>query len=224
MTFNRKETTKTGTLPGWAGRAVIFALVLLLHVAGSRSFAQKPQITILGGWMLNGSVDGAYGELDMPDDVAWGGALTFPVQSGMSVEFSYIRQETEVRYLPYTLAEPQTTLSTASVQYFMLGGIAEKGHSTEKVRPFGLFQGGVFVLTPDNNLYDSVTKFALAFGGGLNIDLSEKIGLRMQGRLLMPMWFDSGYIYAGSGGAGVGVSAGIPLVQGDFLGGLTFKF
>ena len=176
--------------------------------------------------MLNSSVDGYYGSLDMPDAVNWGGTLTFPVQSGMSVELSYTRQETEVRFEPYLFDAPYPagTLSAASVQYFMLGGIAEKAHSGEKVRPFGLFQGGVFVLTPDDPLYDSVTKFALAFGGGLNIDLSEKIGLRMQGRLLLPMWFDGGYLYAGSGGAGVGVSAGIPIVQGDFLGGLTFKF
>jgi len=205
--------------------ALLFAVLLLLS-ATSGSFAQgKPEITLLGGWMLNGSVEGYYGELDIPDDAAWGGAIDIPVQSGMSVEFSYTRQETEVRFVPFVFDAPyqEGTLSTASIQYFMLGGIAEKPSGSDKVRPFGLFQGGVFVLTPDGN-YDSVTKFALAFGGGLNIDLSEKIGLRMQGRLLMPMWFDSGYLYAGSGGAGVGVSAGIPLIEGDFLGGLTFKF
>jgi hypothetical protein len=206
------------------------ALFLLLPGAGSDAVAQgKPEITAIGGWMLNGSVDGYYGEVDMDDEVAYGGIITFPVESGMSVEFSYTRQETRASFYTYNPLNTPPGLASGSlgdvlVQYFMLGGIAEKGRGAEKVKPFGLFQAGVFVLTPDNSIYDSVTKFALAFGGGLNVDVSEKIGLRMQGRLLMPMWFDGGYIYAGSGGAGVGVSAGIPLVQADFLGGLTFKF
>ena len=208
-----------------AGVAIL--TLALVIVAGSGAYAQKPEITVLGGWMLNGSVDGYYGYLDMPDHVSWGGAVTVPMQQGVSVEFSYTRQETEVRFSPYTpLNNPYDKvglLSTASIQYFMLGGIAEKGRGSEKVKPFGLFQGGLFVLTPDDKKYDSVTKFALAFGGGLNIDVSEKIGLRLQGRLLMPMWFDGGYFFVGSGGSGMGVSAGVPLIQGDFLGGLTFK-
>jgi hypothetical protein len=221
MTWKQTHLTKSG------GTLIAVLLLLLLMAGASSADAQgKPEITVLGGWMLNGSIEGYYGELDLPDAAAWGGAITVPVESGMSVEFSYTRQETEVRFFPYVFnaAYPEGTLSTASIQYFMLGGIAEKGRGSEKVKPFGLFQGGLFVLTPDDKKYDSVTKFALAFGGGLNIDVSEKIGLRMQGRLLLPMWFESGYVYAGSGGTGVGVSAGIPLVQGDFLGGLTFKF
>jgi hypothetical protein len=206
------------------------AAILLLLAAGPNAVAQGkagPEITAIGGWMLSGSAEGYYGEIDLEDEVAWGGIITVPVESGMSVEFSYTREETQGTFYPYTpLNNPYPTgdLGGGSVQYFMLGGIAEKGRGSEKVKPFGLFQAGLFVLTPDDPLYDSVTKFALAFGGGLNIDVSEKIGLRMQGRLLMPMWFESGYLYAGSGGAGVGVSAGVPLIQGDFLGGLTLKF
>ena len=204
------------------------AVVCLLGLAAPAARAQKAEITALGGWMLSGSVDGYYGEIDLSDEVAYGGVISVPVQSGMSVEFSYTRMETEVAFYPWTpLNNPYPVsgdLGNASVQYFMLGGIAEKGRGSEKVKPFGLFQAGLFVLTPDDSRYDSITKFALSFGGGLNVDLSDRIGLRMQGRLLLPMWFDGGYFYAGSGGAGMGVSAGIPLVQGDFLGGITFKF
>jgi len=210
-----------------AGPAFL-ALLLLVACSGASAQTPKPEITAIGGWGLNGSAEGYYGEIDLSDEFTWGGIITLPVQSGMSVEFSYTRNITQASFYAWSpVNNPYPTsgdLGSASVQYFMLGGIAEKGRGSEKVKPFGLFQAGVFVLTPDNDLYQTTTKFAMAFGGGLNVDISEKIGLRMQGRLLMPMWFDGGYVYAGTGGAAVGVSAGIPLVQGDFLGGLTFKF
>jgi hypothetical protein len=50
--------------------------------------------------------------------------------------------------------------------------------------------------------------------------MSDKIGLRFQGRLIIPMQFAGGSIYVGTGGAGVSVGSYTTFVEGDFSGGL----
>ncbi len=52
---------------------------------------------------------------------------------------------------------------------------------------------------------------------------SERVGVMLRGRLMMPMYFGGVGIYAGTGGAGVGVSSVVAPLQGDFNGGLIIK-
>jgi hypothetical protein len=47
------------------------------------------------------------------------------------------------------------------------------------------------------------------------------VALRLDARLVAPVYFSGGSFYAGSGGAALSVSGGIPFVQGCFTGGLT---
>ena len=63
----------------------------------------------------------------------------------------------------------------------------------------------------------------LAVGGGIRMNMSEKIDLRLQARLLLPMNFESGGFYFGSGGGGVSLSGGTIVPQGEATFCLTFK-
>jgi hypothetical protein len=62
----------------------------------------------------------------------------------------------------------------------------------------------------------------MTFGAGAKIFLSEKVALRLEGRMMLPMLFSGGSFYVGTGGSGMAVSAGIPSIQGGFTAGLTF--
>ena len=42
--------------------------------------------------------------------------------------------------------------------------------------------------------------------------------------MLAPVWFSSGAFYAGPGGSAFAVSGGIPVVEGNFTGGITVAF
>ena len=65
-------------------------------------------------------------------------------------------------------------------------------------------------------------RFAINFEAGVKLWLARQIGIRLQARLMMPLFFSSVGFYGGTGGAGLGVSAGIPLVQPELSAGLIF--
>ncbi|MCK7528585.1 MAG: hypothetical protein MZV64_69045 [Ignavibacteriales bacterium] len=77
------------------------------------------------------------------------------------------------------------------------------------------------MFNPKGDEYGDEWRFSIALGGGVKVYLSDKVGLRFQGRLLIPMQFEGGSVYVGTGGAGVAVGAYTAFVQGDFSGGLS---
>ena len=74
-------------------------------------------------------------------------------------------------------------------------------------------------LTPSTQV-----KFAFTGGGGLKIWINERFAVRLEIRALVPVYFTGTTFFVGTGGAGLGVSGGIPFAQFDFTGGLTVAF
>ena len=83
-------------------------------------------------------------------------------------------------------------------------------------RPFAGLSAGWSTWNPEDSLFDSHTTFTLGITGGLKYFFSDRIGLRIQTQLLMPINY--GGFYAGGGGSGVAVSGSI--LQLNFSGGL----
>jgi hypothetical protein len=93
------------------------------------------------------------------------------------------------------------------------------------IKPFGTFAVGAAWMSPGqskqaNVTLEDVVRVAVGFGAGVKIFFTENVGLRLHGRLLMPLVFTGGGFYFGTGGAGFGVSSGIPALQGDLSAGL----
>jgi hypothetical protein len=40
---------------------------------------------------------------------------------------------------------------------------------------------------------------------------------------MAPLYFSGGGVFFGTGGSGFGVSGGVPILQGDFTGGLIIR-
>ena len=67
--------------------------------------------------------------------------------------------------------------------------------------------------------------FGIGLGAGAKVFLSEKIGLRFQGRLLLPFAMSGGGMWCGTGtGCSVGLGASTTIAMGDFTAGLIFSF
>ncbi len=155
--------------------------------------------------------------------MSYGGMLSVEVGPGVFGEFSYSRSDTKGTYRPYLGIESYEY--DMAIQYFQLGGIKTVGHGP--VKPFGLFSGGVTWFQMKDDYVDDEVVFSIALGGGLKVDLSDRIGLRLQGRLLMPMYIHGGgfFLGIGPGGPSSGISFNSTLLtpQGDFTGALVFK-
>ncbi len=189
----------------------------------SSSLGRMIELTPFVGYQLNGRIDFYDGNFKMDNAMSYGGMLSVEVGPGVFSEFSYSRSDTKGTYRLYDSANPWKY--DMAIQYFQLGGIKTLGEGSFK--PFGLFSGGItWFKMKDDNVNDEVT-FSVALGGGLKIDLSDRIGIRLQGRLLLPLYIHGGGFFfgIGPGGPSSGISFGSTLLtpQGDFTGALVFK-
>jgi hypothetical protein len=64
----------------------------------------------------------------------------------------------------------------------------------------------------------------MTFGLGIKYFFSDKVGIRLQGAFMMPMYFSGVGFYFGSGGSGLTTYSAVPMLQGNFNGGLIFRF
>ena len=99
--------------------------------------------------------------------------------------------------------------------------------------PFGVFTLGATRFDIKNAVdlegggtpvhYSDTWAFSIALAGGAKIFLAERIGIRLQARLGMPMLFNGLYLGIGTGGASGGASFRVPLVQFDLSAGLFLR-
>ena len=202
-----------------------YFLVLLFTASLINLNAQddaKVSITPLVGWQFGGSVRFINADLNIDDNVNYGGVLSVKVSYETFVEVSYSLMPTSASIRSYTpLLENQTF--DLDVHYILIGGLRE--FTDTKVRPFGKFSIGAAGFVPkDLPGGSSSWAFAISLGAGAKYMITPHIGLRLQGRLLMPLSFNGFGIYAGTGGVGGAAYSTVNILQGDFQFGLIIAF
>lgn len=200
------------------------AIVLfLLVIPGVQVIAQKVELSPFIGYETGANIHayygGANGEIHIDDGMDWGGTLDVGVGGGRYGEFSYSHMATKVSLQGgFT---PQDPVDLA-VDYYSLG-VLQEIRPDAKATPYGLFTLGIVNYRPTEGDYASENKMHVSLAGGVKIKASERIGLRLQARLLMPLYYAGTYFSFGTGGGGAGVSGGIQGVQGDFTAALVFN-
>lgn len=182
------------------------------------------ELTPIAGYALNGSVSLYRAKFKMENAAQYGGILSVEVAPGKFAEFTYSNSTTTARFDDYISGDRFDY--DMAINYFQLGAIQEV--KAGPVTPFGLLSLGATWFNMQNHGVSDHVSFSAALGGGLKLFFSDRIGIRLQGRLLLPMYFSGGGLFVGigNGGAssGVSVSTGVLAVQGDFSGGLIFRF
>lgn len=210
-------------VPRGMRRAIPVVGLLLLGLT-QPALSQKGaiEITPTFGYQWGGSVQGYEGEVVVDDGAQYGLMLGYRVQKELVVEFFWSYLPSRAQFEPYYLTTVDPDLLGASTDlgthYFQLNAVYETGRG--KTKPFLGAGAGIVMFSPENSRYETNIYAAMNFSGGVKIYLSEKLGLRLQGRLLMPLYVSGGGFYVGTGGAGVSVGAGVPIVQGDLSAGL----
>ena len=187
------------------------------------------ELTGFAGYQWGGSLETfangtiPSGELELGDDLGYGGILGFVVTPESAVELTYLREDTEISFnrdLGNT-----TDLGGFAINYFQLGGRFEFGPSP-KLRPFVTVSGGIGIFDPKTEGIDSDTKFSWSLGAGARykVGQSERMSLRFDARLWVTpvpsgdygVWCDFYGCFAAEGTAWV--------TQGTLSGGLMFSF
>lgn len=216
-----RRSFRDATRRVWRSRC--HALLAAAFTALAPSSAVAAALTPLVGWQWGGTREYAAGDVHISAAPSFGGAISAPAGPGYQLELMYTYQEAEVIGRP-TLGE-DFKLFDMGTHYIQIDGIRELGTSGSRATPFVLGGLGTTVFAPGESTlgrFDTQWLFSIAVGIGAMVRTSEKVALRLQSRLLVPMNFSGGSLWFGSGGGGFAVTGGTAMPQGDVSLGLTF--
>lgn len=194
-------------------RKLLFVVCVTLGFAFSVK-AQKVEITPQYGYQVGAKYNYYGGYVKMKGSDQYG--LTFGINAtdDISVEFMWAQQNSVLTVKDAVFYPQETDLSDMVVNHYQIGAIHMFGYSD--ARPFAGLSAGWSTFNPEENRYDSTTTFTLGLTGGLKYFFTKRVGLRLQGQLLMPISWGGVYV----GGGGGGVTAGGSILQLNFSGGL----
>ncbi|HEY9116025.1 MAG TPA: hypothetical protein VIN10_15115 [Bacteroidales bacterium] len=199
----------------------ILFLFLFLPVV---TFAQI-EIVPFAGYMFGGSINYYQGKLKLDNGLDYGGSLIIPVKQVVSLELNYTHMSSELSfdaYPSYPLYSDDN--ATTSTNYIQIGTIKDMTINNDKVTPFGSFSLGATWYSSDS--YTTAWFFSVTAGLGVKVMFSDRVGIMLRGRLMLPMMWGgtSAYYGFGTGGSGGGLTIDTysSFVQGDFNGGLVF--
>ena len=208
---------------------------LLLVAAGfmliSTSYAQKAEIGGFYGISFNSKIRTYYGDFKIDNKANYGGQLSIALSSETFLELMYNRTDTRVQYRDrFGTSQP----FDLSIEYYHIGGLQQVDIGNDRIAPFGVFTLGATrfnikdqVEFDDGNNSQTISgdtfAFSIALAGGAKIFLGERLGLRLQARLGMPMLFNGLYLGVGTGGASGGLSFHVPTVTFDLSAGVFIR-
>lgn len=193
------------------------AIAVAIISANAQSFEIIPQ----ANYTFGGRAYGQFGDLKIQDSESYGISFNI-INDDISVQLEYFNQPTKGAYRDYFIpAESQT--SDLNINWYHLG-VRKRFNTSEKVVPFAGGSAGLtyFVLDSSPTGYDEVA-LSIGLQAGTNIYFSDRVGLRLHARLLVPIQFTGFGFYAGTGGSGAAATAGSYFVQADVGAGLVIR-
>jgi len=155
---------------------IVFVAALIL--ASTSATAREFEITPFYGYQWGGDVEthyqGSYDNVDINDSENWGIMLNIGLSPMTQIELLYNTQDTgaDARRFDDTL-----DLNIDYWQVSMLWGF----RPDEQVNPYLVFGIGGTWLRPEG--FSSLSRFSGNVGGGAKFYFSDRIGLRLEGRI-----------------------------------------
>ncbi len=135
----------------------------------------KPRVRYIQVWVIFG----------FPVTVAnFGGMISFGLDEDAQFEFSYNHMNGT---LSLDNGEHIINSTPVNVDYYMFGLVGAQRLGDKFLPFYGGSLGWVHYGTPDEE-YGNESLFAINIQGGMKFLISERIGIKIQARLLMPLY------------------------------------
>jgi hypothetical protein len=201
------------------------AVILLVFVLALRQDLSAQTIELNGftGWQLGGTARLYDGDFRINDAMNYGGKIAVGLSSTTYAEISYMRSDTEGKFYPFfgTVSDPVPFSSN----YIHVGSLQEVHFGP--AAPFATLGLGMAIWDPKTTQLNTKAQFSATVGAGVKLWLTDFLGIRLQGSMLMPMVFNGfGFgcgIGTGGSSCGTDVYTRITPFQGEFSGGLVLK-
>jgi outer membrane protein W len=213
-----------------SSKALILALALVL--VSTAAWAQSRfVVTPHVGYRTVGTLGGDIAELTdfkVQDGLAYGLAIGYRVSPMFTIEAMWSRSDSSITALSGASEVELTKIATdqwhANFLYYF-------GGDEGKACPYLLFALGATVLNPKPLEFEgqnidpsSESRFTGALGGGIQVNASEKVGLRAQVKYCPTYINSSNEIWVDWWGYAWVVPVSNYMNQWEFTAGLTFRF
>ncbi len=221
---------------GWLGFALALCLFSLdaqaqMESAATtppppRAYERAPKAELTGqyGYSFGAIIRTYEGDVTLEGSSWYGGTVGFFLKPSIILEATYLYRTGGLSLYngnPWTPGTPDLNATQVTTQYAQIGSL--KTFRKGKVAPFVGGQLGLGWVSSDVPNTDTDIYFTVSGLGGAKIYLSDKIGIRLQGRLLLPIFFGSMGFYCGTGGCGAGVG-GSGTVEAELSTGIFLAF
>ena len=206
-------------------------LVILLAAFAFPAVAQQIRVNAYAGYVFDDNVDSYYDPTNyyngkIKGGFEWGGGLEFMARPNYGVEIVYLRLDTKAPISYYQDGAQRHTTFDLGANYIMLGANRYFSRPGSKVEAFTGLQLGMNIMdlkNPDNGKSTNKTFFAWGLKGGVNIWMTDNVGLKLQVNLISSVQSVGGGFYFGTGGASAGLTSYSSMYQFGLGGGLVFK-
>ena len=217
-------------------KTVALAVAAVALTAAVRPAMADVEISPFAGYYVASDLYGSTGsKVELTNDVLYGGRITFNMSRQGALEFAYTRTGSDAKLQTLQPGQPREKIGRVDFDTYDINFLGYQYAASPRVTPFGLIGFGWSVTHPkiDSDFTDialanqphSNTLFNFSFGLGTKIEMSPKLGLRLEGKWRITdtavttssgIWCDPwGYCYS---------YASDWYDSGEFSGGLTYKF
>jgi len=200
--------------------SAFLAAGLAMGVSGLANSADW-ELTPFAAYRFGGSFDEVDSDrsLDLDEGGGFGLILDKTLDHQHQVEVMFSRQKSAFQLQDLGLT-PASLDASLDVYYLQVGGTYLFDGS--RFRPFISAGAGLTHFDPADEQLSRETRFSGSLGAGVKLHLSERVGLRLEGRGYLTLFDSSGSIFC-SGGCVVSLS-GDGLTQFEVIAGITAAF
>ena len=189
------------------------------------SSSRRFELTAYGAYRVGGEFEDENGEdaFELDESNAYGLIFNFPAMNvDTQWQALWARQQTELETRPGFDADSRLGID---VDYFQFGGTyLFEGNET---RPFIALTAGAAHFDPDIRGIDGETFFAGSLGGGVQMQKSKRVGVRLEARVFATLVDSDGALFCRTGPE-ANVCAitieGSAVVQFEASAGIVFRF
>jgi hypothetical protein len=183
------------------------------------------EVGLQTGYSFGALVSTPYEQVRLDPGQWYGAVVDYHLRRDVQLEVSYVYRHSTITERTGSPWQPGRTAVLGNLEtHYLQGGTIKTFHSSSNaVVPF--VGGNVGLSWFTSTIQGTSTDVFLAVSGvgGAKIYLTDNIGVRLQGRLLMPIFWGSLGFFCGSGGCSAG-AGGSGTVEGELSGGLFFSF
>jgi hypothetical protein len=183
--------------------------------------AQRVEITPFTGYTFNHGIPILGGRAILGGGQTFGGIVGMQLANNMEIESSYSFQSGTSTANSTAIRNDVSVKS--NVHYIMIGA-NRLFPTSSQLTVFTGAKVGAGILGFPSNEFDTISRLAVGLNGGMKYLASDKMGIRIQANLMMPINNVGGNLWWTPGsGTSVGVSGWSSVVQFGFTGGLIFR-